>query len=318
MPCTNRCPPPLEESAAVERRTCHALPRLQIECRGCGEVHRGRRFEISGNVGAQNRVPPQIIAARQVAHDRDVPVRHRGDEIPRPECRKPDGNVRPCIEAVPRQDQLMQRGFLQRLEAKMRQDLPQRPSVQHIQLHVRLAARAHLLHGRLVLVAPGVGELIPIHGMAHRLQQLLRLTRNAGSPVDEGAEHIEEKRLDLVCRHPPLRRRPLSGHAPQCSSTLPECNQHVNQGNDGESQMPKPQTRLCQQVIGRSLLGRCKAENGGETEHSATINAPAQKSVSQFTFGEFSCASQAVRMPRPEDRPLGLSNGRPEPASVPA
>jgi hypothetical protein len=68
--------------------------------------------------------------------------------------------------------------------------------VQHVEPGKRQAAAAGLLHGGLVLAAPGIRETRPVAAPAERAEDALRLARNAGAPVDEGPEHVEEKSFD--------------------------------------------------------------------------------------------------------------------------
>src|SRR5262249_43302063 len=68
--------------------------------------------------------------------------------------------------------------------------------MQHIQLRKRNAPRPHLLHTGLVLVAPGIREAKPVNLVSERFQHRPGLARDAGAPIDEGAEYVEEQSLD--------------------------------------------------------------------------------------------------------------------------
>ena len=57
-------------------------------------------------------------------------------------------------------------------------------------------AVAHLVHGGLIFVAPGIREGEPVERVALRLEDRLALARDRGAPVDHGAEHIEEQGFD--------------------------------------------------------------------------------------------------------------------------
>ena len=63
----------------------------------------------------------------------------------------------------------------------------------------RHAGPSAFLHRRLVLAAPGVGEGEPVERMAERLEDCLGLARDAGAPVDQRAEHVEEQSLGERC-----------------------------------------------------------------------------------------------------------------------
>jgi hypothetical protein len=72
--------------------------------------------------------------------------------------------------------------------------------VQHVEAAERLASAAHLLQGRLVLVAPGVRERFRVDRGAVRRQPLPHLARDRAAPVHQRAEDVEQKQPDLVHR----------------------------------------------------------------------------------------------------------------------
>src|SRR5258706_9700208 len=68
--------------------------------------------------------------------------------------------------------------------------------MQKVELGKRNAPRPYFLHAGLVFVAPGIREAQPVGLVSERFQHRLRLAPNAGAPIDERAEYIEEQRLD--------------------------------------------------------------------------------------------------------------------------
>ena len=68
--------------------------------------------------------------------------------------------------------------------------------MQHVEPAEGQAPGAHFLHRRLVFVAPCIGERRPVERDALRRQQRLGLARDRAAPVDQGAEHVEDQRLD--------------------------------------------------------------------------------------------------------------------------
>ena len=68
--------------------------------------------------------------------------------------------------------------------------------MQHIKLAKRHATGAHVLQGGLILVTPGVREGEPIEAVASGSENTLGVARDAGSKIDQGAEDVEEQRLD--------------------------------------------------------------------------------------------------------------------------
>ena len=65
--------------------------------------------------------------------------------------------------------------------------------MQDVEFAERHAAGAHLLHGALVLAAPGVGKFGPIEVIATRLKDRFRFTRDRGAPIHQRAENVEEE-----------------------------------------------------------------------------------------------------------------------------
>jgi len=65
--------------------------------------------------------------------------------------------------------------------------------MEYVELAERNAAKPHLVHRALVFAAPGIGKGKPVERMTERTQESLRLPRNAGTPVDQRAEHVKEQ-----------------------------------------------------------------------------------------------------------------------------
>jgi hypothetical protein len=75
-------------------------------------------------------------------------------------------------------------------------------SMQNIQLDERPPPAAHLLHARVIFLAPGIRECKPVEIMTHWLENALRFARNATAPIHERAERVENQRLDVGHRQP--------------------------------------------------------------------------------------------------------------------
>ena len=97
---------------------------------------------------------------------------------------------------MPGEVQVVRDFVVELLEPEARADLIEHAAMQDIELHERLAARTHFLHARLIEPAPSIGEREPIDVVAERLENPLRVARNAVAPIDDGAEHVEDERLD--------------------------------------------------------------------------------------------------------------------------
>ena len=59
---------------------------------------------------------------------------------------------------------------------------------------------AHLLHAGLVFGPPGVGKGDPVEAVAEGGKDAFGLARDRCSPVDDGAEHVEEQCSDAEDR----------------------------------------------------------------------------------------------------------------------
>ena len=80
-------------------------------------------------------------------------------------------------------------------ELEVDEDLVERHPVQRVELGPRQLAGAHAVHARAIAGAPGVGELHGVERHALAFRQRLDLTRDGRSPVDDGAEGVEDERL---------------------------------------------------------------------------------------------------------------------------
>ena len=124
------------EIAAVGRDH-HALVRFEIECFRGREINAGLRLVIAGDFGAQDRVPMQMIAAREVSHQRDVSVRHRREQKIFAQARKAGGDVRPGIEPMPGEIEVFERPLVGPADREPRQDPFEIHPVQHVELRER-------------------------------------------------------------------------------------------------------------------------------------------------------------------------------------
>src|SRR5262249_12619610 len=104
-------------------------------------------------------------------------------------------HVWPGIEPVPSKVEVTHGRLRQARDAETRQDPFEIVPMQHVELAERHAARAHLVHRGLVFGAPGIGEGEPVEQVALRLEDDFRFARDAGTPIDQRAEHVEEQRL---------------------------------------------------------------------------------------------------------------------------
>src|ERR1700732_4224742 len=112
----------------------------------------------------------------------------------------------PCMR------QLIERGGIDLLEPEARQDLLQHSSMQNVELRIGSAARANLLHSRLILITPRVCEHLPIDGISAGSQDGFRVAGYSSAPINQSTEDVEKQRLDDARRKRWLRFRLRGQH----------------------------------------------------------------------------------------------------------
>jgi len=113
-------------------------------------------------IRAEYRVPTKIVAPCQVAHDRSIAIGYGSDEEALSQPRQSGLHVRPSVEAMPCQGESVQIRIREFLEAKMRQYPFEGLPMQYVEFGIREAPGTHFLHGRLILLAPGIGKSQPV------------------------------------------------------------------------------------------------------------------------------------------------------------
>ena len=77
----------------------------KIERLACREINARLRLVVAGDFGAEDRVPAEAVAPREIGHQRDIAVRDRREQEFRSQSLQPGSDVRPCVEPVPGEDQ---------------------------------------------------------------------------------------------------------------------------------------------------------------------------------------------------------------------
>ena len=178
----------------------HAFARLEIERRAGGEIDARLRLEVMRDLGAEDRVPRKIIAAGEIDHQRDIAVRHRRQPELALEPRQRGRHVRPSIEPMPHQRQIVEHFVRQVLQTEARQQAFEVAPVQHVELGEGLPAGAHFLHTGLVFAAPGVGESQPIELVSEQFEDFFRFPGDRLAPVHHRPEHVEKQGADHCWR----------------------------------------------------------------------------------------------------------------------
>src|SRR5262249_17351501 len=119
-------------------------------------------------------------------------------------------DIRPSIESMPRKIKPPLVVVAQSRDAETRQDPFEIVEVQHVEFAKRDASSPHLLHGRLIFVAPGVCEREPVKCIAECPEDQLSFTRDAGAPIDECAEYVKERRFRRHDQTPSTRKREIA------------------------------------------------------------------------------------------------------------
>ena len=125
-----------------------------------------------------------------------LPFETGASRKPFPEPGQARRDIGPAIEPVPGEVEIARHVVRNIRDPETRQDAIEIAPMQHVELAERHAAGAHLFHAGLVFVAPRIGEGEPVERVPARLENALGLTRDAGTPVDQRAEYVEEQRLD--------------------------------------------------------------------------------------------------------------------------
>ena len=110
--------------------------------------------------------------------------------------------VGPGIEAMPGQVEIVGNLLVKFFQSKLRSDLVEHAPVQDVELDEGLASGAHFLHARLIERAPGISKREPIDRVAKRIQNTFGIACDPIPPIDAGAEHIVDERLDATAFAP--------------------------------------------------------------------------------------------------------------------
>src|SRR6202011_724375 len=131
--------------------------------------------------------------------------------------------VRPRVEPVPGPVELVDAVVGHRYDSRGCEQVVEHHAMQVVDPGPRKFTPAHSIHRRGISGPPAVGEARPIllHPMA--LAELLELANDAGTPINDGPEHVERQgkrvhhgsRTSLPCT-PPLAR--LSNASPPFDS----------------------------------------------------------------------------------------------------
>jgi len=173
------------------------------------EIGVRRRLIGLHQLGAEDRIPGNAGALGHVEHQDDVAVGQRRDDVARFQPRQPCHRIRPRIEAVPGEIEIVQLGGRNagRVNAERGQNGFQVFTMQHVEPCERPSSAAYFLHRRRIAIAPGIGEGCRLDMAGAMVRQERRsIAGDAAAPIDDGPEHVEHQRAHAVhpVRHFPL------------------------------------------------------------------------------------------------------------------
>ena len=121
-------------------------PGVQIERVRGGEIDVRLGLVVARDVGAQDRIPAQFIAPRDIGHQRDVAVGAGREQELGAEPREAARHVGPRIEPVPGEIEIGEHVGRNALDVELRERAVEHLAMQHVELHELAAAGADLLH----------------------------------------------------------------------------------------------------------------------------------------------------------------------------
>jgi hypothetical protein len=163
---------------------------------------------VTDKLGAKDAVPRETRVFGEVGHQRDVAVRQRRDDELFFEARETLGRVGPRLQAVPRAVEVRFLGLAEPTDAELVDDPIQRHPVQVVESGPGELTGSNAVHAWSVTRAPGVCELLGVDRQPPARRELADFRGNRRAPVDDGAEHVEDERLDGGKIAGLARRRP--------------------------------------------------------------------------------------------------------------
>ncbi|GCC48028.1 hypothetical protein chiPu_0032469, partial [Chiloscyllium punctatum] len=140
----------------------HLLRRQAQQLRGA-EIGFRIGLVMLEQLGRHHEVPGKACELRHVGQQRDIAVGERRDDILGLQPGQAGDAVRPPVQAMPAQRQMIQVGFGQPVDAELRDQLLQRAAVQDVEDDVAvLRVLAHLIHRGRIDRTPAVDQRGPV------------------------------------------------------------------------------------------------------------------------------------------------------------
>ena len=157
--------------------TIMQAPGARSKASAAAKIDARLRLVVAGDFGAEDRVPGQAVAAGEIDHQGYVAVGNRRQQELALEPVRPgatSGHASSRCHARLRWAAVSSEVRRSRISAGCDRDC----AMQHVELAEWDAPGADLIHGGLILIAPGIREREPIDVMAERFQHRLGLPRN--------------------------------------------------------------------------------------------------------------------------------------------
>ena len=169
---------------------------VEVMSRGGREVDGGLGLVVAGDLRAEDRIPDEAVSARQIDHQGDVAVRARCQPIAAAKSGQSRLDIRPCIQSMPGEVEFDTCRLVDLAQLEAIQHHIEVAPMQRIELAEGQPPAADFFHRRLILVAPSVGERVPVERDSKRREGGLHFSGDASAPVDQRAEYVEDESLD--------------------------------------------------------------------------------------------------------------------------
>ena len=179
----------------------HDLAGAEVEERRVAQIGVGEWLVGVGGLGAQDHVPGQPAVPGEAGEQADVAVGERPDDESFFQPGEACHGVGPRVEAVPGTGEVVEIHLRERGDSVPLQDPREALAVQEVEDRPLAPTGPDLLHRGLVLAAPLVGDPLPVCLEAMGGAERGELADDAGPPIDDGPEHVEEQGNDCGPAH---------------------------------------------------------------------------------------------------------------------
>ena len=182
------------------RRDHHRFFRPCSEQRSPTQVGLRVRFVVVEELRGQDAVPRQPAVLGHLGKERHVAVGQCRDDEFLFQAFQSAHRIGPGPQTVPDAVEVIHVGFGQPCDPEAREDLLQDQPMQPVDVHPRQIAAADAVHGWPVSGAPRVSERCCVQLEPAFGGECLGFADDAAAPVDDRAEHVEQKHTRSIQR----------------------------------------------------------------------------------------------------------------------